>query len=54
MMHGRVGSDSAIKAKKPSNNAELSTAETGDPRAGTKRPHPILRVDALEPRVPPM
>ena len=26
----------------------------GDPRAGTKMPHPILRVDALEPRVPPM
>jgi RNA-directed DNA polymerase len=36
MMHGREKSDLAIVAAKPANAAERSTAESGEPRAGTK------------------
>ena len=36
MMHGRGKSDSAIVAVKPSNKADLSAAESVEPRAGTK------------------
>jgi RNA-directed DNA polymerase len=36
MMHGRGKSDFAIVAEKRSNKADLSAAETVEPRAGTK------------------
>src|ERR1700730_922791 len=36
MMHGRGKSDSAIGAGKPTNNAERSAAEPGEPRAETE------------------
>src|SRR6266702_2014453 len=36
MMHGRGKSDPVIVAVKPANNAERSTAESVEPRAGTK------------------
>ena len=36
MMHGRGKSDTAIVAWKPTNKADLSAAESVEPRAGTK------------------
>jgi len=36
MMHGREKSDPAIVAAKPTNKAERSAAEPGEPRAGTE------------------
>src|SRR5499427_7979657 len=36
MMHGHGKSDPVVVAEKPANNAELSAAESAEPRPGTK------------------